>query len=238
MTPRDFLRTVAEIGYGAIDLVPQEYWPLVRQHGLSIAAIDGHESIADGLNRRENHARIAREIRDRLVLAEQWGISHLICFSGNRDGLDDATGAEITVEGLRRVADEAEDAGVTIVLELLNSKVDHADYQCDHTAWGIEVCRMAGSPRVKLLYDIYHMQIMEGDIIRTIQTCHPFVGHYHTAGNPGRNEIDQTQELNYPAIMQAIASTGYTGYIGQEFLPRGDPVTALKTAFELCTVSS
>ena len=237
MRPRSFLQTVAEIGFEAIDLVPQEYWPVVRHHGLSIAAIDGHASIPDGLNRRENHARIAREIRAKLALAERWGISHLICFSGNRDGLDDATGAEITAEGLRRVAGAAQDAGVTLVLELLNSKVDHADYQCDHTAWGIDVCRMVGSPGVKLLYDVYHMQVMEGDIIRTIQACHPLIGHYHTAGSPGRHEIDQTQELYYPAIMRAIAATGYKGYVGQEFLPRGDPVTALQTAFDVCKVS-
>jgi hydroxypyruvate isomerase len=237
MTPRAFLRTVANVGYEAVELVPQEYWPLVREHGLAIAAIDGHGSISEGLNRRQNHARIEREICARLALAEQWGISNLICFSGNRGGRDDASGVEITAEGLRRVAGAAQDAGVTLVLELLNSKVDHPDYQCDHTAWGIEVCTMVGSPNVKLLYDIYHMQIMEGDIIRTIQKYHPFFGHYHTAGNPGRNDLDETQELNYPAIMRAILATGYQGYVGQEFLPRGDPAAALQTAFNVCTAS-
>jgi hydroxypyruvate isomerase len=238
LTPRAFLRTAADAGYEAVELVPQDYWPLVREHGLSIASINGHGSIADGLNRCQNHQRIEREIGAKLALAEQWGIPNLICFSGNRGGLDDATGAEIAAEGLRRVAPAAEDAGVTLVLELLNSKVDHPDYQCDHTPWGINVCTMVGSPNVKLLYDIYHMQVMEGDIIRTIQTCHPFFGHYHTAGNPGRNEIDETQELCYPAIMRAILATGYEGYVGQEFVPRGDPVAALRTAFNLCGVSS
>jgi hydroxypyruvate isomerase len=170
--------------------------------------------------------------------AVQWGIPNLICFSGNRNGLDDTTGAEITAEGLRAVARDAEDAGVTLVLELLNSKVDHPDYQCDRTLWGLGVCRMVNSPRVKLLYDIYHMQIMEGDIIRTITDNHATFGHYHTAGNPGRNNIDDTQELNYAAIMRAILATGYQGYVGQEFIARGDPVAALRDAFERCNLSS
>jgi hydroxypyruvate isomerase len=238
MSPHGFLRTVADVGYEGVDLVPEDYWPLVKEHGLAIAAIDGHGSIAAGLNRRENHPRIAREICARLALAEKWGISNLICFSGDRGGLDDATGAAITAEGLSKVAGAAEDAGVTLALELLNSKIDHPDYQCDRTAWGIDVCRLVGSPNVKLLYDIYHMQIMEGDIIRTIQTCHPFFGHYHTAGNPGRHELDQTQELNYPAILRALVATGYEGYVGQEFVPVGDPTAALRAAFEVCNVSS
>ena len=237
MTPERLVRAAAEIGYEGVDLVGQEYWQLVRDHGLKIAAIDGHRSIAEGLNRREHHDRIEREIRDRLELAEQWGIANLICFSGNRGGLADIAGAEVTAEGLRRVTEAAENAGVNLVLELLNSKVDHPDYQCDRTAWGVEVCRMVDSPRVKLLYDIYHMQIMEGDIIRTIGDQHAYFGHYHTAGNPGRNEIDDTQELNYPPIMRAILATGYDGYVGQEFVPKGDPVAALKDAFERCNVS-
>ena len=131
------------------------------------------------------------------------------------------------------MAKSAEEAGVNLVLELLNSKVDHPDYQCDHTAWGLHVCQMVGSPRVKLLYDVYHMQIMEGDIIRTIRDTHPMIGHYHTAGNPGRNDLDEAQELYYPAILRTIAETGYTGYVGHEFIPKGDPVVALKAAFEL-----
>jgi hydroxypyruvate isomerase len=160
----------------------------------------------------------------------------LICFSGNRHGLDDATGAEITAETLSAVAPMAEAAGVTLVLELLNSKVDHPDYQCDHTAWGVQVVKAVNSPRVKLLYDIYHMQVMEGDIIRTIQENHPHIAHYHTAGNPGRHELDANQELNYRAIVQAIIATGYTGYLGQEFVPLGDPVAGLRSAFATCTI--
>ncbi len=158
-------------------------------------------------------------------------IPNLLCFSGNRNGLDDEVGAEITAAGLARIAPAAEEAGVTLVLELLNSKVDHPDYQADHTAWGVQVCRAVGSPRVKLLYDIYHMQIMEGDIIRTIQAVHPFIGLYHTAGNPGRNDLDDEQELNYAAILRAIRATGYTGYISHEFIPKGDPAAALRTTF-------
>jgi hydroxypyruvate isomerase len=201
MTPDALLRAAAEIGYEGIDLVDQSYWPLVKQHGLKIASIRGHEALTDGLNRRENAAR-----------------------------------TEITAETLRRVARTAEDAGVTLAVELLNSKVDHPDYQCDRTPWGVQVCQRVDSPAVKLLYDIYHMQIMEGDVIRTIRENHAYFGHYHTAGNPGRNEIDETQELNYPAIMRAIAETGYTGYVAQEFIPNRDPAASLKQAFDLCNV--
>lgn len=235
LEPEQFLRALAEIGYEAVELVDQAYWPLVKAHGLKIATINGHFSIEQGLNRRENHDRIERQICTNLELAQQWGIPNLIVFSGNRDGLDDRTGAEITAEGLRRVARAAEDAGVTLVLELLNSRVDHPDYQCDRTAWGVEVCKMVGSERVKLLYDIYHMQIMEGDIIRTIREYHSYFGHYHTAGNPGRHELDDRQELYYPPIMQAIRESGYEGYVGQEFVPTGEPIGALRQAFELCS---
>jgi hydroxypyruvate isomerase len=236
LTPEQLVRAAAEIGYDGIDLPDQEHWPLIKAHGLAIAAIRGHESLTSGLNRREHHDQIEREIRANLRLAEQWGVPNMICFSGNRGGLDDETGAEITAEGLRRVARAAEDAGVTLVLELLNSKVNHPDYQCDRTAWGVAVCRMVDSPRVKLLYDIYHMQVMEGDLIRTIQDYHAYFGHYHTAGNPGRNEIDDTQEINYPAVVRAIGAIGYDGYLGQEFIPRGEPVAALRDAFERCQV--
>jgi hydroxypyruvate isomerase len=232
--PEALVRAAAEIGYEAVELVPPEYWQLAKDHGLAIASYGGHQSIIAGLNRRENHDRIEQEIRANLVLAERWGIPNLICFSGSRDGLDDAEGAAVTAEGLARVSKAAEDAGVTLILELLNSKVDHPDYQCDHTAWGVQVVEAVDSPRVRLLYDIYHMQIMEGDIIRTIQQHHPLFAHYHTAGNPGRRDLDDTQELWYPPIMRAIAATGYNGFVGQEFIPRGDPVAALRHAFTLC----
>ncbi|MCC6728048.1 MAG: TIM barrel protein [Chthonomonadales bacterium] len=236
-TPEKLVRTAADIGYDAVELVGPEHWPLARDHGLVIASIGGHRSLADGLNRRENHDRIEREILANLELAAQWAIPNLICFSGNRDGLNDGAGAEITAEGLRRVAKPAEDAGVNLVVELLNSKVDHQDYQCDRSDWGIRMCDMVGSPRVKLLYDIYHMQIMEGDIIRTIRNCGGYFAHYHTAGNPGRNDMDETQELYYPPIMRAILESGYEGYVGHEFVPRGDPARALRAAWDLCNVS-
>lgn len=232
-TPETFARTLVELGYVGVDLVPEQYWPLVRDHGLRIAAVGGHASLTVGLNRREEHARIEHELRANIALAAEWQIPNLICFSGNRDGFADEQGAEAAAEGLRRVASAAEDAGVTLVLELLNSKVDHPDYQADHTAWGVQVCQMVASPNVKLLYDIYHMQIMEGDIIRTIREAAPFIGHYHTAGNPGRHEIGATQELNYPGICAAIAETGFHGFLAHEFTPQGEPRGALAEAFAL-----
>ncbi len=234
MTPERLMRAAAEIGYAALELVDQQYWPLTKEHGLKIASIVGHQSIEQGLNRRENHERIEKEIRANLALAQHWNIPTLIVFSGNRAGLDDTKGTEITAEGLRRVAGAAEAAGVTLALELLNSKVDHKDYQADHSAWGVEVCKRVNSPRVKLLYDIYHMQIMEGDIIRTIRDYSNFFSHYHTAGNPGRHELDDRQELNYAAIMRTLRDVGYEGYVGQEFIPTGDPIAGLKQAFTLC----
>ena len=233
MTPEALVRAAADIGYAGIELADEEHWPRIVDAGLVIATARAHRSLEDGLNRRENHDRIEREIQANLALAERWRIPVLICFSGNRGGLDDEAGAERTGEGLRRVAGAAEDAGVTLALELLNSKVDHPDYQCDRTDWGVKVCEWVASPRVKLLYDVYHMQIMEGDVVRTIQRHHAHVGHYHVAGNPGRHEPDDTQELNYPAIFRAIRATGYAGYVGIEFIPRGDPVAALKAAHAL-----
>lgn len=235
--PEALISAIAEAGYAGIELVGQEYWPLIKDHGLAIASISGHTSIENGLNRRGARDRIKGEIEANLELAVKWGIPNLICFSGNRDGLDDEIGAEITAESLRQLAPLAESAGVTLILELLNSKIDHPDYQCDHTAWGVKVIEMVGSPRVKLLYDIYHMQIMEGDLIRTIQQHHSHFAHYHTAGNPGRQDLDDTQEITYPPIVRAIVETGYDGFLGQEFAPKGDPIAALKAAYDLCSVS-
>jgi hydroxypyruvate isomerase len=234
--PRQLLRAAADIGYSAVELVEPALWPLVKEYGLTIASTNGGLSIEQGLNRREYHDALAQQINAAIQQAEHWDIPNVIVFSGNRDGLDDQTGAEITAEGLSRVARTAEDAGVTLVMELLNSKIDHRDYQCDRTAWGVEMCRLVNSPRVKLLYDIYHMQIMEGDIIRTIRAYHPFFAHYHTAGNPGRHELDDTQELSYSPIARTILETGYVGYLGQEFVPRGDPIAGLKQAFDVCNV--
>lgn len=230
LPPDELIETAARLGFAGLEFVPPEHWSATAAAGLTITAIRGHESLTDGLNRRENHDRIERELTTNLDLARRWGIPNLICFSGNRDGLDDEEGAAATADGLRRVAAAAEDAGVTLVLELLNSRVDHPDYQADRTGWGARVCRLVDSPRVKLLYDVYHMQIMEGDIIRTIRAHHDSIGHYHVAGNPGRNEPDDRQELHYPAIYRAIAETGYAGFVGMEYLPTDDPAGSLGRA--------
>lgn len=224
----------ASIGYKSIEMAPQEYWDLIKEKGLDIAIVGGHGSLTEGLNRRENHTRIEEEILKNIELASSYGIPSLICFSGNRRGISDEEGIEATVEGLRKVAKAAEDKGITLCLELLNSKVDHPDYQCDRTWWGIEVCKRVGSPNIKLLYDIYHMQIMEGDLIRTIRENIQYIGHFHTAGNPGRRDMDDEQEINYRGVMRAIAESGYNGYVGHEFIPKGDPIEALRRAFELC----
>jgi hydroxypyruvate isomerase len=233
LSAQQLVRLAVEIGYDAVELLPEAAWPLARDHGLAIASTNGHASITDGLNQRANHTRIVHELEEAITKAERWQIANLICFSGNRGALDDEAAIEATADGLAQVAKRAENAGVTLVLEVLNSKVDHPDYQADRTAWAVEVCRRVASPAVKVLYDIYHMQIMEGDIIRTIEAVHPWIGHYHTAGNPGRAEIDDSQELNYRPIFETIAATGYTGYIGHEFIPHGDPEIALRHAFAL-----
>jgi hydroxypyruvate isomerase len=224
--------SAAEAGFTALDLVPPEYWSLVTDRGLAISSIQGHLPLEIGLNRVDQHERIEQDVRAAISNAQRLKIPNVLCFSGNRGGLDDAKGIEVTTAALRRLAPAAEDAGLTLALELLNSKVDHPDYQADRTAWGVQVCQGVGSPRVKLLYDIYHMQIMEGDVIRTIRAFHPFIGFYHTAGNPGRNDLDETQELNYAAILKAIKDTGYIGYIAHEFIPKADPVAALRTVFK------
>ncbi|MDD5199489.1 MAG: TIM barrel protein [Terrimicrobiaceae bacterium] len=232
--PGELLSGARKIGYQGVDLIDEALWPAAKANGLAISATGGHGTIESGLNRRENAARIEQELRANIAKAREWEIPILICFSGNRAGLDDEAGLESCAETLRRLAPVAADAGVVLAMELLNSKVDHADYQCDGAAWGIELCRRVDSPAFKLLYDIYHMQVMEGDIIRTIQCSHSFFAHYHTAGNPGRGQPDHSQELHYPAIYRAIAATGYGGFLSHEFLPAGNPVDALERAFNDC----
>ena len=234
--PMELIKKAAQIGYASIEMLPREYWDAVLDHGMKIAIIGGHGTLTDGLNRRENHNRIEEELSRNIELAAEYGIPSLICFSGNRRGLPDDEGIQITAEGLRRVAKMAEEKGVQLCLELLNSKVNHPDYQCDHTWWGVEVCKAVNSPAVKLLYDIYHMQIMEGDLIRTIKENIDYIGHFHTAGNPGRHDLDDEQEINYRAVMKAIAETNYTGFVGHEFTPKGDPIEALERTFSLCDV--
>ncbi len=231
--PETLLRRAAEIGYDGVELLDEPFFPVACGLGLEIVTHRAHGRIEVGLNRRENHDGIVREVEEALKLAGRWKIPNLICFSGNRNGQSDDEGAQITAEGLRRLAPLAESAGVTLLLELLNSRVDHPGYQADHTAWGIGVLEQVGSERVKLLYDIYHMQIMEGDLIRTVETHHGAFGHIHTAGNPGRRELDRAQEINYPAVFQAVAENGWEGFIGHEFIPTGDPEDGLRFAYSL-----
>jgi hydroxypyruvate isomerase len=226
----------AKIGLKSIELIGPKEFAVVKGYGLTCAITNGTGPIHDCLNRKENHDRCERELRENIEFAAAEQIPNVICFSGNRAGMSDEEGLENCVIGLKRVVGFAEEKGVTICLELLNSKIDHKDYMCDHTAWGVEVVKKVGSPRLKLLYDIYHMQIMEGDIIRTIRENKDYIGHYHTGGVPGRNEIDETQELYYPAIVRAIVETGYTGFLGQEFVPLRDPLTSLAEAYRICDV--
>jgi hydroxypyruvate isomerase len=232
--PDALLAGAAKIGYEAVDLIDEELWPVAVKHGLSLAAMNGHTSIENGLNRAENAPRIEDELSARIAKAAKWKIPALICFAGNRGDLEDKPAIAQCAETLARVASFANDAGVMLILELLNSKVDHPDYQCDHTSWGVQVIEQVNSPAVKLLYDIYHMQIMEGDVIRTIQNNHRHIGYYHTAGNPGRCQPDEHQEINYPAIYSAILATGYRGIVSHEFYPENDPRDALLGAFKAC----
>jgi len=224
-----------EIGITGIEMPPPEDYSKWIDRGFTIATIGGHQTLRNGLNKRENHTRIADELRANLEVAQKLGIPNLICFSGDREGKSDEEGAANTIEGLRLVAKDAEDAGVNLVMELLNSK-DHTDYQCDHTAWGVEVVKAVNSPRVKLLYDVYHMQRMEGDIVNTIRENADFIAHYHTAGNPGRKDLDDQQEIHYPAVARAIYETGYDGWIGHEFSPKSDAVAALHQALQVCKI--
>jgi hydroxypyruvate isomerase len=232
--PEALLAGAARIGYEGVDLLDEELWPLAKKHGLRLAAVGGHGTMTEGLNKSGNADRIERELHVSIPKAREWNIPVLICLSGGRHGDSDENGIKQCAETLRSVAPLAAEAGVVLAVELLNSKIDHPNYQCDRTPWGVELCRQVDSPAVKLLYDIYHMQIMEGDIIRTIQTQHPFFGHYHTAGNPGRGQLDETQEIYYPAIYRAINETGYDGFISHEYLPNGDPLAALQKTFDHC----
>ena len=234
--PGDLLRHCKAVGYSAVELVPVERFALVRDHGMTIAAHQLHVPLTQGISHSKYWDDIQRQADETLKLAQEWDIPYLICFSGNREGLDDQLGADNAIKHLAQLADKAESAGVNLVLELLNSKVNHPDYQCDRTAWGVQVVSAVDSPRARLLYDIYHMQIMEGDVIQTIRDNHAWIDYYHTAGVPGRNELDDAQELNYGAICRAIADTGFTGWLGQEFVPKGDWRAGLEEAFAICDV--
>ena len=230
------IKEIYNIGITGVEMPPVEEYDKWREAGFVIATIAGHNSLEDGLNKTENHSRIADELRANLEVAKKYQIPNLICFSGNRNGKSEEEGAANTVAGLKLVAQDAEAAGVNLIVELLNSKVDHKDYQCDHTTWGVQVVEAVNSPRVKLLYDIYHMQIMEGDLIRNIRDNIAHIAHFHTAGNPGRNDLDDQQEIYYPAVARAIHETGYDGWVGHEFGPKGDALEALRQAYEQCSV--
>lgn len=237
----ELCRVVKDIGFAAIDLVGPKDWPILKKEKIDSSMCNGAEiSLTEGWNDKQYHATLIRNYTDHINLVVAAGYKNLICFSGNRKGMDDETGMKNCAEGLKKIMSLAEQKGVVIQMELFNSKVNHPDYMCDKSAWGIALCKMIGSENFKLLYDIYHMQINEGDIIRTIKDHHSYFGHYHTAGVPGRHEIDETQELYYPAIMEAIKSTGYKGYVAQEFIPSGKDkdtkLAALRKAIQICDV--
>jgi hydroxypyruvate isomerase len=226
-----------QLGLKGVDLLELPEYEVPRRYGLLCTmGYAGGGTIPDALNRPENHAAIEAAFRKNIPIAAKAGVPNVITFSGSRRGMSDEEGARNTILGLNRLKSIAEDNGVTICLELLNSKVNHPDYMADHTAWGARVMHEVNSPRVKLLYDIYHMQIMEGDLIDTIRQNIGVLGHFHTAGVPGRHELDATQEIQYIAVMKAIAGTGFHGYVAHEFLPTGDPLTSLRQAVELCDV--
>jgi len=227
-----------KFGLQSIDLLGPKDWPVVQENGLTCAMGNGAEiSLTRGWNNPMFHEKLIQSYTDIIPVAKKYNIPSIICFSGNREGIDDETGLKNAAEGLKKIMSVAEEHKVNIVMELLNSKVDHKDYQCDHSEWGVALCEAVGSDRFKLLYDIYHMQIMEGDVIRTINENHQYFAHYHTGGVPGRHEIDDTQELYYPAIMKAIVETGFSGYVAQEFIPTWDnKLDALKEAIEICSV--
>ena len=226
------------IGMTAIDLVGPKDWPVLKKYGLYSSMCNGAEiNLIDGWNTKANHPTLIRNYSDMIIKVAEAGYKNLICFSGNRRGMDDETGLSNCLEGLKQVLPLAHEHKVVLVMELLNSKIDHPDYQCDNSKWGVELCKRLGSENFKLLYDIYHMQIDEGDVIRTIQANHHYYTHYHTAGVPGRHEIDESQELFYPAIIKAIIATGFKGYIAQEFIPvNKDKISSFQKAIQICDV--
>ena len=239
----EFAKAVKEFGIESVELLDPKDWPTVQKLGLTCALATGTTTIPVGFNRIENHAKYVASMTERINAVADAGLPSVIVFSGNRTDkagftVSDEQGIENCAIGLKQIMGVAEKRGVNVIMELLNSKVNHKDYMCDRTPWGVELVKRVGSERFKLLYDIYHMQIMEGDVIRTIQENHKYIGHYHTAGNPGRAEFEpgDQQELYYPPIMRAIAATGFKGFVAQEFIPKRDPLTSLRAAVKLCTV--
>ena len=238
----DLCKSAKDIGLSSIELLEPADFAMLKQYGLNCAMVsfpqkNGLGGIGKAFNRLEHHDTLVEIYTERIKQCADAGFKQLICFSGNRAGLDDEAGLKNCAAGLKRLLPLAEKNGITLVMELLNSRVNHKDYQCDKSAWGVALCKAIGSERFKLLYDIYHMQIMEGDVINTIKRDHAYFAHYHTGGVPGRNEIDETQELNYPAIMKAIVETGYKGHVAQEFIPkRADVIASLKQGVTICDV--
>ena len=232
----DLCEAAKAIGYKSVELLDEKDWTVPAKHGLTCAMANGFGTIPVGFNDPANHDKLVADGTAMIPKAAAAGVPNIVCFSGNRAGMSDGEGIANCIAGFKRITPTAERHGVTLCLEVLNSKVDHKDYQADHTAWAVQVVQGVASPRLKILFDIYHMQIMEGDVIRTIRTNFPHIAHFHTGGVPGRNEIDESQELNYRAIMAAIADLGFKGYVAQEFVPKGEPVAAMKRAFEICDV--
>ncbi|GIL22798.1 MAG: hydroxypyruvate isomerase [Bacteroidota bacterium] len=234
----DLAKAAKEIGLKSIELLNADQWAVVQKHGLTCAMAYATDlGLNKGFNDPSLHEKFLKDYSTSIPKAAAAGLKSVICFSGNANGLSAEQGIENCAKGLAPVMKIAERHNILVQMELLNSKVDHKDYQCDRTEWGVKLVEKLGSPNFKLLYDIYHMQIMEGDVIATIRKYHKYIGHYHTGGVPGRNEIDETQELYYPAIMRAIVETGYTGYVGQEFIPkRPDKLASLKQGVEICDI--
>jgi hydroxypyruvate isomerase len=233
----DLCQAAQRIGLKGIDLVNAPEWPTIKKYGLVPSMVGGNAKIPDGFNRLENHEKLVSDLQELITLVAANGLPNVIAFSGNRRGMPDGEGLANCVTGLNRIKKFAEEKGVTINLELLNSKVNHKDYMADHVAWGAEMCKKVDSPRVKLLYDIYHMQIMEGDIIRNIRDNYAYLGHFHTGGVPDRHELNDKQELNWRAVSTAIADLGFQGFFAHEFVPIApDPLKSLEQAYELCKV--
>jgi hydroxypyruvate isomerase len=226
------------MGIQSIDLMEPPDFPTLKKHGLICAMVSGSPGgIGSGLNRAENHDQIVAFFEKTAPIVADYGYPNIICMSGNRNGMNDEQGLENCVIGAKRIVPIVEKYNVTACIELLNSKRDHHDYMCDHSSWGVQLCKRVGSEHFKLLYDIYHMQIMEGDLIATIRENHQYIAHYHTGGVPGRGEIDETQEINYPAVMKAIVETGFKGFVAQEFVPkRPDPIASLRQGVQVCDV--
>jgi hydroxypyruvate isomerase len=237
MTFEDFCHECSKLGLESVELLGAADWPKVKKAGLTCAMCNGPDNIPYGWNRLDHHDVLLPKFEQAIPEVAGFGFPNIITFSGNCNGMSHDEGLENCVTGLKRLVPIAEKHKVTVCMELLNSKRSHKDYMCDHTAWGVEVCKRVGSERLKLLYDIFHMQIMEGDMIDTIRENKQYIGHFHTGGVPGRNEIDDTQEINYAAVMRAIVATGYKGFVGQEFVPKQpDALASLKRCVQICDV--